>query len=574
MDVRTTDPERLRAVRLQNIGLVYALFAYLTNFSYYLGEGTKSIVLLPTFGLVIALLGIVLLRRGCSVLIAGNIMVLSAAISVWGTNLLSGGIEHPTWAWTFLLPWVAVIMAGRNSGFAWTGIVALYTLTVWYLDINGLYPDPVLSEAARAESIPAEMLVLCISTAFMMSIYSSQQRWLERQLQKSIITLNEEVYTRKIAEEDALSAVRAKSEFLATMSHEIRTPMNGVIGMASLLIDTRLDEEQLEYVDTIHTSGEALMSIINDILDFSKIEAGQVQLETEPFSLLACIEESVDLIAPGALEKNLELIVDIDDKVPATLVGDKMRLKQILVNLAGNALKFTEAGEIHIAVRLLQKSEGLCEIQFDVRDTGIGVPEDRKAFLFEAFTQADASTTRRYGGTGLGLSISRQLVELMGGSIWVESILGHGACFSFTVKMPAEAGSEPINTPQALFVGRHILLIDQHKLYREVLQNQFVSWGWLVYAVSDLDDARKILQNKPGIDVVMLNLSATPDEQKLEKFGKSLPAATPVLCAGKSDFIPQNCIGKPHLLPKPLKQKSLKEMLVKCLFKSNSDKLV
>ncbi len=462
LDIETTDPERLRAVRLQNIGLIYALFAYLTNFSYYLEEGAGVIVLLPTFGMVIALVGIITLRRNGSVLIAGNIMVLSAAISISGTSLLSGGISHPTWAWTYLIPWVAVIMAGRNSGFAWTGIIGMYTLIVWYLQSEGLYPEPVLSAEARADSIPTEMMVLCISTAFMMSIYSSQQRWLERQLQKSIDSLNEEVYARKIAQEDAMSAARAKSEFLATMSHEIRTPMNGVIGMTGLLMTTRLDEEQLDFVETIHTSGESLMKIINDILDFSKIEAGRTELESAPFSLLACVEETINIISPGALEKDIEVFLEIGEQVPAFLVGDKTRLKQVLVNLVGNALKFTEQGEIQIAVGMLRKIEGCCELQFDIRDTGIGVPEESKAHLFDAFTQADASTTRKYGGTGLGLSISRQLVELMDGRIWVESRLGHGACFSFTVKVPAQPGSDSLHIPRTICNDRQILLVNSH----------------------------------------------------------------------------------------------------------------
>lgn len=558
----TMEVERLRDIRLQNIGLLYALLAHVSNFSYYIQNGSLGIVMMPTTGLITVFAGLYLLRRGVSSLIAGNLMVTSGAIGIFGTSLLSGGLNHPTWAWTFMLPWVAVIMAGRRSGYVWTGIITVYSLVVWYLETQGLYPAPLLSAETLAGSIPTEMLVLCINTAFMISIYASQQHWLEKQLNRTINNLHAEVYARKVAEEEALSAARAKSDFLATMSHEIRTPMNGVIGMTSLLMNTRLDEEQQECVETIHVSGEALLSIINDILDFSKIEAGHIELEEVPFSLLPCLEETLDLLAPAAREKDIELILQVADGVPSVVEGDRLRLKQVLVNLAGNALKFTEDGEVVLAV---EKTSQAGLLQFSVRDSGIGIPADRVDTLFDAFTQADTSITRRYGGTGLGLSISKQLVELMGGTIAVESELGKGSCFSFTVKLNVRPGSEPINMTNVLYPGRRLLLIDGHALRRDILFKQLTRWGLLVESVSGLTEARKNVQFGTDLEVILICASEKIREAELIAFIDARAAQTPVICIGKVVSIQLENIENIHFLSKPAKREAIKNTLGKCL---------
>lgn len=294
---------------------------------------------------------------------------------------------------------------------------------------------------------------------------------------KGIVEYGADVTSIRNAKIEAESANRAKSEFLANMSHEIRTPMNGVIGMTELLLGTELTGEQRHYAETVQNSGDTLLELINNILDFSKIEAGKMELEKQDFNLQKMLDGLAVLLSVKAQDKGLEFICAAAPDVPAYLNGDSVRLQQILTNLAGNAIKFTEQGEVVIHATLESETDSSAAIRFSVKDTGIGIPEDKMSLLFKKFSQVDASTTRKYGGTGLGLAISRDLVEMMGGKIDVESKESKGTEFWFTITLDRQPEGNSIEKLPADIQGTHMLIVDDNDTNREILISQLTSWG-------------------------------------------------------------------------------------------------
>ena len=403
------------------------------------------------------------------------------------------------------------IIWSSQSTFSWVAVIAPIMVMPLFFPDKGWIPSVLVflssytSYLSTGHSIETNLIVgvVLVGLIFLsVPLIRTLLTW-----QSDIMILNGELMEvqsmleKKVAE--AESANETKSLFLANMSHEIRTPMNGVIGMTSLLKETALDEEQEEYVEIIQSSGESLLSVINDVLDFSKIDAHKLTLEEKPFDLTACVHEALKVISPIAASKQVELLYYIDQDIPNIVTGDYNRLRQILINLLSNAAKFTEKGEIYVGVAAKPAAEEQFRYTISVMDTGIGIPSDKLNTLFEAFTQVDASTTRKYGGTGLGLTISLQLAKLMGGTITVESEVDEGTTFQLLLQLPARFTSGDLD--YEVLNQKSVLIVEDNYTSRTILHAMLASWGLRPVSADSGLRALEIINNEEKFDAIILD---------------------------------------------------------------------
>jgi two-component system sensor histidine kinase/response regulator len=458
-------------------------------------------VLLVAVGFGRLVLGLRMSRLGTS--LDGNLMrwfaigTISCSL-VWGatcgvTLFLYGA------AWTGLL--ILLMTAGIVSG----GLTALAP-NVWLCRayLIAMLAPPIAWGAVQDSVVgTAIALVIGLYLLYQLAQAKQQHSWYWTSVNDRAL-LEQHAAELKEAKDAAELADRAKSGFLANMSHEIRTPMNGVIGMTGLLLDTSLNEEQREFAETVRRCGESLLDLINDILDYSKIAAGKLDLEVTGFDVRDLIEETIELLGERASSKELELVWEIDEEVPHFLLGDVSRLRQVLMNLVGNALKFTDSGEVVVRAGLVRKGNGWSDLRFEVRDTGIGITPEVQKRLFSVFTQADASTNRKFGGTGLGLAISRQLIELMGGEIGVLSAPGCGSTFWFTIQLKEAQADDQVC--DLSLQGRRVLIVDDNQTNRKLLRHLTQSWGMVPVETIDGPEALKLVrEGAENFDVALLD---------------------------------------------------------------------